>query len=89
MDHILVPLVLLPITSISEVVYPARNTAKEVYDRIYLDIEEALKRLPASGNVLYNGVTSNTLQKNQVQYFFYFSIKDKSCYLYRRLAKSH
>ena len=74
-SHLGVPLVLLPITSISEVVYPARNTAKEVYDRISLDIEEALKRLPASGNVLYNGTTNSTLQKIRFNRFSALALK--------------
>jgi hypothetical protein len=68
-------LVLLPITSISEVVYPARNTAKEVYDRISLDIEEALKRLPASGNVLYDGTANSTLQKIRFNKFSALALK--------------
>ena len=74
-SHLGVPLVLLPITSISEVVYPARNTAKEVYDRIFLDIEEALKRLPVSGDVLNDGVTNNTLQKIRFNTFSTLALK--------------
>jgi hypothetical protein len=62
-SHLGVPLVLQPITSITEIVYPARNTAKEVYDQINIDINEALKRLPATGNVINDGVVNNALQK--------------------------
>jgi len=61
-SHLGVPLVLQPITSITEIVYPARNTAKEVYDQINIDINEALKRLPATGNVINDGVVNNALQ---------------------------
>ena len=76
-SHLGVPLVLSPITSISEVVYPARNTTKEVYDRIYLDIEEALKRLQASGNVIYDGVTNSTLQKIRFNVFSTLALKTR------------
>jgi len=76
-SHLGVPLVLLPITSISEVVYPARNTAKQVYDRISLDLEEALKRLPASGNVLYDGTANSTLQKIRFNKFSTLALKTR------------
>jgi len=45
-SHLCVPLVLKPITNVTEVVYPARNTAAEVYAQIDADITEALNRLP-------------------------------------------
>ena len=56
-------------------VYPARNSAKEVYNRILLDIEEALKRLPASGNVLYDGTANSTLQKIRFNKFSTLALK--------------
>lgn len=76
-SHLGVPLVLSPITTITEVVYPARNTAKEVYDRIFLDIEEALKRLPSTGNVLYDGVANNNLQKIRFNTFSTLALKTR------------
>jgi len=50
-SHLCVPLVLNPVTKVDEVVYPARNTAAEVYAQIDKDLNEAIKRLPATGNV--------------------------------------
>jgi len=76
-SHLGVPLVLTPITNVSEVVYPARNTAKEVYERIYFDIEEALKRLPSSGNVIYDGQVNNTLQKLRFNRFSTLALKTR------------
>jgi hypothetical protein len=46
-----------------------------VYDRILLDIEEALKRLPASGNVLYDGTANSTLQKIRFNKFSTLALK--------------
>lgn len=62
-SHLGVPLVLKPVTKVDEVVYPARNTAKEVYDQIDKDIAEALKRLPASGDVYSNGSINSSFAK--------------------------
>lgn len=62
-SHLGVPLVLKPVTNVTEVVYPARNTAKEVYDQIYKDIAEALKRLPTTGDVYWNGSINSTFGK--------------------------
>ena len=39
------------------------------------DLEEALKRLPASGNVLYDGVTNTTLQKIRFNKFSTLALK--------------
>ena len=57
-SHLCVPLVLSPITNVSQVVYPKRNTAAEVYAQIDKDIQEALNRLPATGDVIINGAPS-------------------------------
>jgi hypothetical protein len=62
-SHLCVPLVLKPITKVDEVVYPARNTAAEVYAQIDKDITEAIKRLPATGNVYNNGTINNSFFK--------------------------
>jgi hypothetical protein len=62
-SHLGVPLVLKPVTNVTEVVYPARNTAKEVYDQIDKDIAEALKRLPTTGNVWWNGSVNPSFSK--------------------------
>ncbi|MEY3576659.1 MAG: hypothetical protein RL394_241, partial [Bacteroidota bacterium] len=62
-SHLCVPLVLNPITKVDEVVYPARNTAAEVYAQIDKDIAEAIKRLPATGNVYNNGSINNSFFK--------------------------
>jgi len=68
-SHLGVPLVLKPITKVDEVVYPARNTAKEVYDQIDKDIAEALKRLPANGDVYFNGSVNNGFFKIRLNKF--------------------
>jgi hypothetical protein len=52
-----------PITKVDEVVYPARNTAAEVYAQIDKDINEAIKRLPATGNVYNSGTINNSFFK--------------------------
>lgn len=57
-SHLCVPLVLSPITNVSQVIYPKRNTAAEVYAQIDKDIQEALNRLPATGDVLINNTTN-------------------------------
>jgi hypothetical protein len=62
-SHLCVPLVLKPITKVDEVVYPARNTAAEVYAQIDKDINEAIKRLPATGNVYNSGAINNSFFK--------------------------
>jgi hypothetical protein len=62
-SHLCVPLVLKPITKVEEVVYPARNTAAEVYAQIDKDLTEALKRLPATGNVYNNGAINSSFFK--------------------------
>jgi len=68
-SHLCVPLVLKPITNITEVVYPARNTAAEVYAQIDVDITEALKRLPVSGGVISSGTVNNTLFRTRMNRF--------------------
>ena len=62
-SHLCVPLVLLPITKVTDVVYPARNTAAEVYTQIRKDLEDALKRFPAAGNVIDKGAANSSLLK--------------------------
>jgi len=62
-SHLCVPLVLNPITKVDEVVYPARNTAAEVYAQIDKDIAEAIKRLPATGNVYNSGSINSAFFK--------------------------
>ena len=62
-SHLCVPLVLLPITKVTDVVYPARNTAAEVYTQIRKDLEDALKRFPAAGNVIDKGAANSSLFK--------------------------
>jgi hypothetical protein len=62
-SHLGVPLVLKPVSNVTEVVYPARNTAKEVYDQIDRDLAEALKRLPTTGNVWWNGSVNPAFAK--------------------------
>lgn len=62
-SHLCVPLVLNPVTSVAEVTYPARATSKQVYEQIEKDLAAALERLPATGNVLVNGVANATWQK--------------------------
>lgn len=65
-SHLCVPLVLLPIIKASDVVYPARNTASEVYAQIRKDIEDALTRFPSTGNVIDKGVTNSSLFKIRI-----------------------
>ena len=62
-SHLCVPLVLNPVTTVADVTYPARATAKQVYDQINLDLNAALERLPASGNVIVNGVANPSWQR--------------------------
>lgn len=65
-SHLCVPLVLKPVTKIEEVVFPARNTAAEVYAQIEKDITEALKRLPVDGGVINSGSVSNAMFKTRM-----------------------
>lgn len=74
-SHLGVPLVLTPITKVSEVVYPKRNTATEVYTQIDKDIEEALKRLPASGDIIINGSVNNGFFKIRLNRFGALALK--------------
>lgn len=62
-SHLCVPLVLNQITNVTEVVYPKRNTAAEVYAQIDKDITEALNRLPSTGDVIINGAVSSSFFK--------------------------
>jgi hypothetical protein len=62
-SHPGVPLVIKPVSNVTEVVYPARNTAREVYDQVDKDLAEALKRLPATGNVWWNGAVNPAFGK--------------------------
>ena len=68
-SHLGVPLVLTPVTNASEVVYPKRNTAAEVYAQIDKDIDEALKRLPTSGDVIISGSVNNGFFKIRMNRF--------------------
>jgi len=74
-SHLCVPLVLSPITKVTEVVYPKRNTAAEVYAQIDKDIEEALKRLSASGDVIINGAVNNGFFKIRINRFATLALK--------------
>lgn len=74
-SHLCVPLVLKPVTNINEIVYPARNTAAEVYAQIDSDISSALSRLPANGGVLYNGVENSTLFKIRLNKFSVLALR--------------
>ena len=65
-SHLCVPLVLKPITKIEEVVFPARNTAAEVYAQIEKDITEALKRLPVDGGVINSGTVNNAMFRTRM-----------------------
>ena len=65
-SHLCVPLVLKPVTKIEEVVFPARNTAAEVYAQIDKDITEALKRLPVDGGVINSGAVSNAMFRTRM-----------------------
>ena len=65
-SHLCVPLVLKSITTIEDVVYPARNTAAEVYAQIDKDIEEAVKRMPVSGGVISSGTVNNALFRTRL-----------------------
>ncbi|MBM3441462.1 MAG: RagB/SusD family nutrient uptake outer membrane protein [Bacteroidetes bacterium] len=62
-SHLGVPLVLKAVTKVTEVVYPARNSVKEVYEQIEKDLSEALKRLPTTGNVWWNGSVNPSFSK--------------------------
>ena len=74
-SHLGVPLVINPITNITEVIYPPRNTAAEVYAQIDFDIVEALKRLTANGDVINNGVVNNGLFKTRINRFSTLALK--------------
>lgn len=74
-SHLGVPLVIKPIANITEVVYPARNTAAEVYTQIDNDITEALKRLPLNGNVISGGTVNNSLFKIRLNRFATLALK--------------
>ena len=65
-SHLCVPLVLKPVTKVEEIVFPARNTAAEVYTQIDKDIVEALKRLPADGGVINSGTVNNALFRTRM-----------------------
>jgi len=74
-SHLGVPLVIKPIVNITEVVYPARNTAAEVYAQIDKDITAAIALLPQTGNVINNGVVNNTLFKIRMNRFSTLALK--------------
>lgn len=74
-SHLGVPLVIKPIVNITEVVYPARNTAAEVYAQIEKDITAAIALLPQTGNVFSNGVVNNALFKIRMNRFSTLALK--------------
>ena len=74
-SHLGVPLVIKPIVNITEVIYPARNTAAEVYAQIDKDIASAIALLPQNGNVISNGVVSNGLFKIRMNRFSTLALK--------------
>jgi hypothetical protein len=74
-SHLGVPLVIKPIVNITEVIYPPRNTAKEVYDQIDKDLNDAITRLPLNGNVLSNATVNNTLFKIRMNRFSTLALK--------------
>jgi hypothetical protein len=74
-SHLGVPLVIKPIVNITEVVYPPRNTAAEVYAQIDKDIAAAIALLPQTGNVISNGVVNNTLFKIRMNKFSTLALK--------------
>ncbi len=74
-SHLGVPLVIKPITNVTEVIYPARNTAAEVYTQIDNDITESLKRLPVNGNVISGATVNNALFKIRMNRFSALSLK--------------
>ncbi len=74
-SHLGVPLVIKPIINITDVVYPARNTAAEVYTQIDKDITQALIRLPATGNVLSSGTVNSTFLKIRLNKFSTLALK--------------
>jgi hypothetical protein len=74
-SHLCVPLVLKPITTIAEVVFPARNTAAEVYAQIDNDLTEALKRLPAGGGVISSGTVNNALFRTRLNRFSVLALR--------------
>ena len=76
-SHLCVPLVLKPITKVDEVVYPARNTAAEVYAQIDKDIAEAIKRLPATGDVYNNGAVNNSFFKIRMNRWATLALKSR------------
>lgn len=74
-SHLCVPLVLKPITTIAEIVFPARNTAAEVYAQIDNDLTEALKRLPAGGGVISSGTVNNALFRTRLNRFSVLALR--------------
>ena len=76
-SHLCVPLVVKPITNVTDIIYPARNTAAEVYAQIDLDLTEALKRLPTNGDVLSKGVASSSLFKIRFNRYSALALKTR------------
>jgi len=74
-SHLCVPLVTKPITNVADIIFPARNTAAEVYAQIDADITEALKRLPANGDVISKGDVNSTLFKVRFNKFGVLALK--------------
>lgn len=76
-SHLCVPLVLNPVTTVADVTYPARATSKVVYEQIEKDLAAALERLPASGNVIVNGVANPTWQKIRFNRFTALALRTR------------
>jgi hypothetical protein len=76
-SHLCVPIITKPVTNVDDVVYPARNTAKEVYLQVDMDIIEALKRLPTNGDVYINGVVNAGFSKIRMNRWSTLALKTR------------
>ena len=74
-SHPCVALVLKPVTDVTEIIYPGRNTAKEVYAQIDKDLADALSRLPLNGNVIVKGTENAVWNKIRMNRFATFALK--------------
>jgi hypothetical protein len=75
--HLCVPLVLKQPTTVSELNYPPRNTAAEVYAQIELDLTEALNRLPQNGNVIVSGTENSSWFKVRLNRWSTLALKTR------------
>ena len=76
-SHLSVPIITKPVTTVEDVVYPARNTAAEVYQQVETDIAEALKRLPSNGDVYINGVVNAGFSKIRMNRWSTLALKTR------------